>query len=299
MAFNSFAERLTQLRIEKGLKREYVAKVLGCSVSAIGNYENGNRTPDFDGLIKLAELFSTTTDYLLGRTDIVTSDKNLEFVCEHTGLSEKAIRVLHLLAKEKTSRVEFEKFLVKRIKESESCQIDNDTITDGNNSVSADYETKVHSIDVVNYLIEKLNIAYKILDTLKDITNLKYLDGGIGDETEMEDTIIEKDPDLYDYIYRHSILLTGVEHRRYLEEQAVNIFHKLVSDFAFDYAPYENERHLHYQDFFLDEDLEENVNMSIKFYEYRMEHYDETEEQLKSALYDKGGANNGNNPKEE
>lgn len=91
MANNSFAERLTQLRNEKGLKREDVAKVLGCSVSAVGNYENGNRTPDFDGLVALADFFETTTDYLLGRTSIKTSDKDLKFVCEYTGLSETAI----------------------------------------------------------------------------------------------------------------------------------------------------------------------------------------------------------------
>ncbi len=294
MTNNLFAERLYQLRIEKGLKREDVAKVLECSVSAVGNYENGNRTPDFDGLIKLADLFSTTTDYLLGRTDIRTSNKNIEFVCKHTGLSEKAVNVLHLLAKEKASRLEFEKFLVERIKESENSQIDDDTITDGNNSVSADYETKAHSIDIVSYFIEKLYNAYKILDILDNITRLRYLNGGIADDMEMEDTIIDKDPDLYHYIYRHSILLTGVEYRTYLEEKAVNNFRILVGDFAFDYAPYENEHHFHYHDIHLTETLEENVNRDIEFYKYRMEHYNEIEEQLKSASYDEGGADNGN-----
>ena len=91
MANNSFAERLTQLRNEKGLKREDVAKALGCSISAVGNYENGNRTPDFDGLVALADLFTTTTDYLLGRTDVKTDDKDLKFICDYTGLSEKAV----------------------------------------------------------------------------------------------------------------------------------------------------------------------------------------------------------------
>ena len=80
MANNLFAERLTKLRNEKGLKREDVAKALGCSVSAVGNYENGNRTPDFDGLVALADLFTTTTDYLLGRTDVKTDDKDLKFI---------------------------------------------------------------------------------------------------------------------------------------------------------------------------------------------------------------------------
>ena len=94
MANNSFAERLTQLRNEKGLKREDVAKVLGCSVSAVGNYENGNRTPDFDSLIKLVDYFNTTIDYLLGKTDIQTDDRDLQFVCQYTGLSSDAVEKL-------------------------------------------------------------------------------------------------------------------------------------------------------------------------------------------------------------
>ena len=299
MANNSFAQRLTQLRTEKGIKREDVAAALNCSVSAVGNYENGNRTPDFDGLIKLADLFSTTTDYLLGRTDIMTSDKNVEFVCKYTGLSEKAVKVLHLLSEEKTSSLEFEKFLVERIKESENSQIDNDIITDGNNRVSADYETKARSIDIVSYFIEKLYNAYEILDILNDIIRLKYLNGGLADAREMEDTIIDKDPDLYHYIYRHSILLTGVEYRTYLEEKAVNSFRILVCDFAFDYAPYENEYHYPYCGLRTVQTLEERVNEMIKFHNYRMEHYDEIEEQLKSASYDESGDSNGNNTEEE
>ena len=297
MANNLFAQRLTQLRTEKGIKREDVAAALNCSVSAVGNYENGNRTPDFDGLIKLADLFSTTTDYLLGRTDITTSDKNVEFVCKYTGLSEKAVNVLHLMAKEKTSRLKLEEFLAG--KEREKSQIDNDTITDDDKGGSNDYKTKAHSIDIVNYFIEKLYNSYDILDIFDGITRLKYLNGGIADDMDMEDAIIEKDPDLYHFIYQHSILLTGVECRLYLEEKAVSNFRLLVGDFAFDYAPYENEYHRPYSSLRTDQTLEEKVNEMIKFYNYRMEHYDEIEEQLKSASYDESGGSNGNNTEEE
>lgn len=104
MKENLFAERLAFLRNEKGLKREDIAKVLGCSVSAVGNYENGNRTPDFNGLITLANLFETTTDYLLGITDIKTNNKDLSFVCEYTGLSELTIETLKI---RKKTRLEF------------------------------------------------------------------------------------------------------------------------------------------------------------------------------------------------
>lgn len=100
MPINSFAKRLTQLRIEKGLKREDVAKKLNCSVSAVGNYENGNRTPDFDGLIMLADLFDTTTDYLLGKSNVKTLDTGLIAAHEYTGISPVALARLKVLEKE-------------------------------------------------------------------------------------------------------------------------------------------------------------------------------------------------------
>lgn len=94
---NTFAKRLYDLRIEKGLKREDIAKVLNCSVSAVGNYEKGNRTPDFDSLIVLAKFFNTSTDYLLGSSDVYTNDKDIQFICEYIGLSENNVILLNSL----------------------------------------------------------------------------------------------------------------------------------------------------------------------------------------------------------
>lgn len=65
-----FGERLKQLRTEKGLFQKELAKILGVSAGAIGMYENGKRTPDFEILNKIADYFNVSVDYLLGRTDI-------------------------------------------------------------------------------------------------------------------------------------------------------------------------------------------------------------------------------------
>ncbi len=94
MPNNLFAERLFILRKEYNLKREDVAKILNCSVSAVGNYENGNRTPDFDSLLILAKTFDTTTDYLLGLTDAITNNRNIQYICDYTGLSAEAVETL-------------------------------------------------------------------------------------------------------------------------------------------------------------------------------------------------------------
>lgn len=63
---NKFAERLRELRIENGLKQSDVAQELGLSSSAIAKYEQGKNEPCLDLVIKTAEFFGVTTDYILG-----------------------------------------------------------------------------------------------------------------------------------------------------------------------------------------------------------------------------------------
>lgn len=63
-------EKLKQLRKEKGLTQEEIANIIGVSKNTVSRYELGSREPDFETLNKLAEIFSCTTDYLLGRTSV-------------------------------------------------------------------------------------------------------------------------------------------------------------------------------------------------------------------------------------
>ena len=61
---------MKELREEKDMKQSDLAKILECSSSAIGMYEQGRRYVDLDGLKKIAEYFDVSADYLIGRTDI-------------------------------------------------------------------------------------------------------------------------------------------------------------------------------------------------------------------------------------
>ncbi|HBG6421636.1 TPA: helix-turn-helix domain-containing protein [Clostridioides difficile] len=63
-----FGERLKKLRIKFGLKQHELAEILNVSQSTIGMYENDQRTPPAESIVKLAEYFNVTTDYLLGHT---------------------------------------------------------------------------------------------------------------------------------------------------------------------------------------------------------------------------------------
>lgn len=66
---NKFSEQLAALRIETDLSRAQLAQKLNVSVRLISYWENGQRECDFDMLIKIADLFSVSLDYLLGRKE--------------------------------------------------------------------------------------------------------------------------------------------------------------------------------------------------------------------------------------
>ena len=61
--------RIAALRRRSGLSQADLAQLLRCSTSAVGMYEQGRREPAADLLVRLAEVFGVSTDYLLtGRT---------------------------------------------------------------------------------------------------------------------------------------------------------------------------------------------------------------------------------------
>ena len=58
--------KLKELRKEKKVSQEELAKIVGVTPSAIGFYENDGRNPSYEVLVKLSNYFCVTTDYLLG-----------------------------------------------------------------------------------------------------------------------------------------------------------------------------------------------------------------------------------------
>lgn len=62
-----FNELLVELRQDRKMTQEDLAKVLFVTSGTISNYENGVHLPDIEKLISLADFFGVTTDYLLGR----------------------------------------------------------------------------------------------------------------------------------------------------------------------------------------------------------------------------------------
>lgn len=64
-----FQERLIHLRKQEGLSQNAVAKEIKVAPRAYQNYEYGEREPKLSTLVKLADLYGVTLDYLAGRTD--------------------------------------------------------------------------------------------------------------------------------------------------------------------------------------------------------------------------------------
>ena len=64
-----FAERLKELRLEKGLTQKQLAQNTGLSKSAIDFWEREQRVPNANAIIVLAKFFSVASDYLLGLED--------------------------------------------------------------------------------------------------------------------------------------------------------------------------------------------------------------------------------------
>ena len=61
--------RIRDLREDKDLTQTDLAKLLGCTQQTYSRYESGEITIDIYNLIRLAEFYNTSCDYLLGVTD--------------------------------------------------------------------------------------------------------------------------------------------------------------------------------------------------------------------------------------
>ncbi len=66
---NKFCERISELRLEKGMSRQELADKLHISVRLVGYWEKGERECSLDMLIKIANILDTDINYLIGFSD--------------------------------------------------------------------------------------------------------------------------------------------------------------------------------------------------------------------------------------
>ena len=96
--YNSpFAQNLRALIDEKGTKQKELGDAIGVSRQTISLYADGSTQPSPDKLSLIADFYSVSADYLLGKVKVRTKDIELQQVCEFTGLSEGAINTIRLI----------------------------------------------------------------------------------------------------------------------------------------------------------------------------------------------------------
>lgn len=72
-----FKDVLSQLRQERNISQRYLSEQLGLSHGTIGMYENGKREPNYEILESIADYFNVDMNYLLGKTLIRNSYREL------------------------------------------------------------------------------------------------------------------------------------------------------------------------------------------------------------------------------
>lgn len=89
-------KRIHELRTAIGWSQVELAQHLRVSKQTVSNWENDNIQPSIDMLVRLAEIFGVTTDYLLGREDLPRLDVS--------GLPAPAVAHLSLLVEDLRKR---------------------------------------------------------------------------------------------------------------------------------------------------------------------------------------------------
>ena len=62
-------QRIQDLRIDSDLSKKKIGEILHISQRSYSHYETGSRNIPIEMLIRLADYYDTTIDYLVGRTD--------------------------------------------------------------------------------------------------------------------------------------------------------------------------------------------------------------------------------------
>ena len=88
-------KRLNEVLAQKNIMQKELAKHIGVTDNTVSYYLSGERCPDIEKLIEIAKFLNVSTDYLLGASNVKTTNTELKSICEYTGLSEAAVNRLH------------------------------------------------------------------------------------------------------------------------------------------------------------------------------------------------------------
>lgn len=79
MNTNNFSNNLRALRLAKGYTQQEISEILNILRQTYCNYENGQRIPSLDFIIKISDFFQIPLDSLIRGTIVCTEDRTLIF----------------------------------------------------------------------------------------------------------------------------------------------------------------------------------------------------------------------------
>lgn len=93
----TLSERIRLLRSAIGLSQVEFSQRMGVTKQCVSNWENDNVLPSIEMLVKLADFFHVSTDYLLGRENTHTLDVSrlTEEQCAHLRLLVQDLEKTH------------------------------------------------------------------------------------------------------------------------------------------------------------------------------------------------------------
>lgn len=86
--------RLRELLRDRKITQSKLSSDVGILNQSISQYLDGSVTPPLEKLIRLADYFNVSIDYLLGRTEVASTSIKKKEICKTTGLTAKSVDIL-------------------------------------------------------------------------------------------------------------------------------------------------------------------------------------------------------------
>jgi len=102
-------ERIKTLRDEAGLNQKEFGDKYHLSQNDVTLIENGYKTVSYELLLDIAKDYNQSTDYFIKENGVRANNPDLQYICDYTGLSEKAIEKLHNKAFNAQNLIKFKK----------------------------------------------------------------------------------------------------------------------------------------------------------------------------------------------
>ncbi|MBR1765261.1 MAG: helix-turn-helix transcriptional regulator [Ruminococcus sp.] len=89
--YKKLGERINTLLANSESSQKELAEILDVLPNVVSYYCGGSRCPSISQLIIIADHFNTTVDYLLGRSDLKSTNADDKYIYQHTGLTDGSL----------------------------------------------------------------------------------------------------------------------------------------------------------------------------------------------------------------